>query len=84
MTQQLTRLTSVKLQSELVVIERYRFAAVHLCTIFPKNYVPKGLPFMSSPLLLAQMVKNLPAMQETWVQALDWEYSPGERNGYPL
>ena len=23
---------------------------------------------------VAQMVKNLPAMQETWVRSLDWEY----------
>ena len=23
--------------------------------------------------LIAQVVKNLPAMQETWVQSLDWE-----------
>ena len=23
--------------------------------------------------LLAQLVKNLPAVQETWVQSLDWE-----------
>ena len=23
--------------------------------------------------LVAQMVKNLPAMHETWVQSLDWE-----------
>ena len=23
--------------------------------------------------LVAQMVKNLPAMQETWVQSLDWD-----------
>ena len=23
--------------------------------------------------LLAQMVKNLPTIQETWVQSLDWE-----------
>ena len=23
--------------------------------------------------LIAQMVKNLPAMQETWVQSLGWE-----------
>ena len=34
--------------------------------------------------LVAQMVKNLPAMQETWIQSLDWEDSPGEGNGYPL
>ena len=25
--------------------------------------------------LVAQMVKNLPAVQETWVQALGWEDS---------
>ena len=25
--------------------------------------------------LVAQLVKNLPAMQETWVQSLDWEDS---------
>ena len=25
------------------------------------------------PSLVAQMVKNLPAMQETWVQSLGWE-----------
>ena len=23
--------------------------------------------------VVAQMVKNLPAMQDTWVQSLDWE-----------
>ena len=30
------------------------------------------------------MVKNLPAKQETQVQSLGQEDSPGERNGYPL
>ena len=30
------------------------------------------------------MVKNLPAMQETWVQPLGWGDSPGEGNGKPL
>ena len=34
--------------------------------------------------LVAQMVKNLPAMQETGVRCLGWEDSPGEGNGYPL
>ena len=34
--------------------------------------------------LVAQLVKSLPAMWETWVQSLDWEDSPGEGNGYPL
>ena len=30
------------------------------------------------------MVKNLPAMRETWVQSLDWEDSPGGGHGNPL
>ena len=33
--------------------------------------------------LVAQMVKNLPAMQKTRDQSLGWE-SPGEGNGNPL
>ena len=31
--------------------------------------------------MLAQMVKNLTAVQETWVQSRGWEDSPGEGNG---
>ena len=34
--------------------------------------------------LVAQIVKNLPAMQETWIQSLGWEDPPGEGNGNPL
>ena len=30
-------------------------------------------------LLVAQMVKNLPAIQETWVQSLIWEDPPEKR-----
>ena len=34
-----------------------------------------GYPLQHSwALLVAQLVKNLPAMQETWVQSLGWEY----------
>ena len=33
---------------------------------------------------MAQLVKNPPAMRETWVQSLDWKDSPGEGKGYPL
>ena len=33
---------------------------------------------------VAQMVKNPPAMGETWVRSLGWEDSPREGNGYPL
>ena len=36
------------------------------------------------PSLVAQVVKNLPAMQETWVWFLGWEEFPGEGNGNPL
>ena len=31
--------------------------------------------FASRPFLVAQLVKNLPAMQETWVRSLGWEDS---------
>ena len=34
--------------------------------------------------LVAQMVKNQPAMQETSVQSLGWEDSPGGGQGNPL
>ena len=34
--------------------------------------------------LVAQMVKNPPAMQEIWVRSLGQEISPGEGNGNPL
>ena len=33
---------------------------------------------------MAQMVKNLPAMQEIWVWSLGWKDSAGEGNGYLL
>ena len=34
--------------------------------------------------LVAQLVKNLPPMCETWVPSLGLGRSPGEENGYPL
>ena len=34
--------------------------------------------------LVTQMVKSLPATQETWVQFLGWEDSLGEGDSYPL
>ena len=34
--------------------------------------------------LVAQLVKNMPAMQETWIQSLGWEDPPGKGNGNPL
>ena len=34
--------------------------------------------------MVAQRLKRLSAMQETWVRFLGWEDSPGEGNGNPL
>ena len=31
--------------------------------------------------LVAQMIKRLPTMQETWFRSLSWEDSLGEGNG---
>ena len=33
---------------------------------------------------MAQLVKNPPAMQETWVLSMAWKDSPGEGKGYLL
>ena len=35
----------------------------------------------SWPSLVAQLVKNLPATQETWIPSLGWEDSPGGGHG---
>ena len=44
-----------------------------------------GYPFQCSwTSLVAQLVKNLPAMRETWVSIPGLGRSPGEGNGYPL
>ena len=34
--------------------------------------------------LVAQVVKRLSTMRETWVRSLGWEDSPGKGNGYPF
>ena len=42
-----------------------------------------GYPFQYSwASLVAQLVKNPPAMWETWLCFLGWEDSPGKREGY--
>ena len=44
-----------------------------------------GYPFHYSwASLVAQLVKNLSTMQETWVRSLGYEDFPGEGNNYPL
>ena len=42
-------------------------------------YISVPLPLKSGAFLLAQTVKNLPAVQETWLGKI-----PGEGNGNPL
>ena len=32
-----------------------------------------GVPFATKASLVAQLVKNAPAMRETWIQSLGWE-----------
>jgi len=39
---------------------------------------------MFKAFLVAHLVKNPPAMRETWIRSLGWEDSPGERNRYPF
>ena len=50
--------------------------------------VPKRQPTYKEkakgPSLVAQLVKNLTAMWETWVRSLGQEDSPREGDGYPL
>ena len=41
-------------------------------------------PQYSCASLVAQLIKNLPAMQETWVPSLDWEDPLEKGKGYPL
>ena len=39
---------------------------------------------LSRASLVAQLVKNLPAVRETWVQSLGWEDPLEGGKGYPL
>ena len=51
----------------------------------PKNLTPKwGALWSNWASLVAQMVRNLPAMWETWVQFLGLEDSPGQGHGHLL
>ena len=52
--------------------------------IFKKVCILKRSRACVGASLVAQTVKNLPAMQETWVQSPGLGRFPGEENGYPL
>ena len=45
--------------------------------------IEEGTLQYSGVSLVAQLVKNPPTMQETWVQFLGWK-DPGKGKGYPL
>ena len=57
------------------------FYVILYCTFFHFNKMTVRI-LMTIP--VAQMVKNLPAMQETRVQSLGRKRSSGEGNGNPL
>ena len=48
------------------------------------TYIPETYHSAFLASLVAQTVKRLPAMWETWIQSLGREYLPGEGNGNPL
>ena len=38
-----------------------------------QSFQDTGIAFLRKPHMMAQMIKNLPAVQETWVRSLGWE-----------
>ena len=64
---------------------------LRLCISNAGAQVPPLVGELSSYILVAQLVKNPPAMPETWVQSLGWEdplgrerLPTGEGKGFPL
>ena len=66
-----------------LVYQKYNFILT-IMKIFKKMYILKRSRACVGASLLAQTVKNLPAMQESWVQSPGLGRFPGEENGYPL
>ena len=54
----------------------YGLMFVYVCTLNNYQYIIYSCLDKTTS-LKAQMVKNPPAMQETWVRSLDWEDSRG-------
>ena len=76
----------LKLQYFALVVQWLR-----LCISNAGAQVPPLVGELSSYILVAQLVKNPPAMSETWVQSLGWEdplgrerLPTGEGKGFPL
>ena len=80
-TSQLTNSGYLPLMEYFYLIElMYQFCQVFSLFFWRGPYFP---PSYIEP-LMAQMVKHLPAMRETWVRFLGWDDSPGGGNGNPL
>ena len=47
-------------------------------------YARQQIYYDSQAFLVSQLVKDLPAMWETWILSLGWEDFPGEGKGYPI
>ena len=47
-------------------------------------YARQQIYYDSQASLVSQLVKDLPAMWETWILSLGWEDFPGEGKGYPI
>ena len=47
-------------------------------------YARQQIYYDSPASLVSQLVKDLPAMWETWILSLGWEDFPGEGKGYPI
>ena len=45
----------------------------YMLICYPNIFCGKSLFFFFFKPMIAQLVKNLPAIQETWVQSLGWE-----------
>ena len=54
--------------------EEVQESALPVFFYFLETHLPLGMPHpIGRVSLVAQIVKNLPAMQETWVRSLGWE-----------
>ena len=64
---------SVKLLISLSILNEILARYSNLVVDFSLQYFKYILPFLYDRFLIAQLVKNLPVMQETWVQSLGWK-----------
>ena len=76
----LTYLSSIIMHNDFIHTHINIYISIHT-RIYIYMYTYRYITLEAS--LIAWAVKNLSAMQETWVWSLDAR-SPGEENGYPL